>query len=464
MTAAPAGVRPLRGPARTLPEHMAYTLALALPVMLGRAGLQIMITVALVVVGHAGPNDQAYFAAGFALHMLMLIFGMGLVAGITVLSAQANGAGRPQQCGRIWRLGLLLAALCGTAAAAVLFWGRAILRLTGQSEDIALHGGEVIWAFAPGMPAILMFIATSSFLESIGRPHPGMVVSLAANLVNLALCWMFVFGKFGLPAMGAPGAALALTVTRWCMLIAIAAYTLALPDRHHYGIRAPLAGYYHVTGTLLRISTPLALAMGLESVAFTATTMFAGWLGNDSLAAYQDAININAFVFMLALGLQTATSVRVADAVGRNDQVGLRVAGWTGAGLNIGLLAAVGVVIWFSRAAIAAVFTGNPVVQALLAASLGLVAVISIGDGLQSVLIGATRGVADTVVPTILQGVSFWVIMVPLNYHLAVSRGLGISGLFIGIGISVLAASLFLAVRFALVTRHHIHPVYKFHE
>ena len=451
--------RPLHPPARTLFKHGKRTFALALPVMFGRAGLLIAITVALVVVGHAGPNDQAYFAAGFAPQMLVLVFGMGLVAGVTVLSAQANGAGNAQQCGRIWRLGLLLAAVCGTGAAVLLLWGRSILQLAGQSDDIALHGGEVIRAFAPGMPAILMFLATTAFLESIGRPRPGMIVSLAANLVNLALCWIFVFGKFGLPAMGAPGAALALTVTRWCMLAAIIGYTLGLPERDYYGVRARLAGHYHTIGTLLRIGAPLALAMGFESVAFTATTMFAGWLGNDALAAYQDAINVNAFVFMLALGLQTATSVRVADAVGRNDQIGLRLAGWVGAGLNIGLLAVVGVVIWFSRDAIAAVFTSNPVVHALLVSALGLVAVISIADGLQAVLIGATRGVADTVVPTVLQGVSFWVIMVPLNYYLGITAGYGIDGLFFGIGISVLAASSFLAVRFALVTQRHIQPV-----
>jgi MATE family, multidrug efflux pump len=459
MTTAPAHVRSLRRPARTLSEHVTRTLALALPVMLGRAGLLIAITVALVVVGHAGPNDQAYFAAGFALHMLVLVFGMGLVAGVTVLSAQANGAGNAQQCGRIWRLGLLIAAACGIGGAVLLLWGGAILRLAGQSDDIALHGGEVIRAFAPGIPAILMFIATSSFLESIGRPRPGMVVSLAANLVNVALCWIFVFGKFGLPPMGASGAALALTLTRWCMLAAIIGYALALPERDYYGVRAPLAGHYHSVGTLLRIGTPLALAMGIESVAFTATTMFAGWLGNDALAAYQDAINVNAFVFMLALGLQTATSVRVADAVGRNDQAGLRVAGWVGAGLNIGLLAAVGVVIWFSRNAIAAVFTSSPVVHAPLVSALGLVALISIADGLQAVLIGATRGVADTVVPTMLQGLSFWVIMVPLNYYLSITAGFGINGLFFGIGMSVLMASLFLAVRFAMLTQRHIRPV-----
>src|SRR5262245_42989229 len=276
MTAAPAArALPLRPPARTLSEHVTRTFALALPVMFSRAGLLIVITVALVMVGHAGPNDQAYFAAGFAPHMLVLIFGMGLVASVTVLSAQADGAGNAMQCGRIWRLGLVLAAGCGIVAFIAMLWGGGtILRLAGQSEDITLHGGEVIRTFAWGMPAALMFVATSAFLESIGRPRPGMIFSLAANLVNFVLCWIFVFGKFGLPAMGAPGAALAITITRWFMLAAIIAYAHALPEREHYGVRAPLAGHYHHIGRLLRVGTPLAVAMGMESVAFTATTLF----------------------------------------------------------------------------------------------------------------------------------------------------------------------------------------------
>jgi MATE family, multidrug efflux pump len=199
--------------------------------------------------------------------------------------------------------------------------------------------------------------------------------------------------------------------------------------------------------------------MGVESAAFAATTMFAGWLGNDALAAYQDAINVNAFVFMLALGLQTATSVRVAIAVGRNDQAGLRAAGWVGAGLNIAVLAAVGVVIWFSRTAIASIFTDNPAVHLPLVSALSLVAVVCTADGLQAVLIGATRGVADTVVPTVLQGISFWVIMLPLTYHLGITAGLGVNGLYLGIGVSVVVASLLLAARFAMLTQRHIRPV-----
>src|SRR5262249_25280786 len=138
---------------------------------------------------------------------------------------------------------------------------------------------------------------------------------------------------------------------------------------------------------------------------------------------------------------------------------GLRAAGWVGAGLNIVLLAVVGVVIWFSRNAIAGIFTDNPAVQQPLQSALSLVAIVCVADGLQAVLVGATRGAADTVLPTVLQGIYFCVIIVPLTYYLSIASGLGVNCLYVGIGISVLVASLFLAIRFAVLTRHHIRPV-----
>src|SRR5262249_41580197 len=211
------------------------------------------------------------------------------------------------------------------------------------------------------VPAILMVVGTSAFLESIGRVWPGTLVSLTANIVNGGLCWVLVFGHLGSPAMGAVGAALAITATRWFMLACLLVYTLGMKDGARYRIRAPLAGSYQTLVKLLRVGAPLALAQVLESTAFawttnmagwlrraplalaqlpsvTAlawTTNMAGWLGSASLAAFYSALNLNANVFMVGLGIATATSVRVANAVGRRDQTGVRLAGWTGAGLGV---------------------------------------------------------------------------------------------------------------------------------
>jgi MATE family multidrug resistance protein len=340
-----------------------------------------------------------------------------------------------------------------------MLFGQSILLWLGQPEDTALHGGRVLWMFAIGMPAMLCFVATSSFLESIGRPSVGMVISLGANLINLLLCWMFVFGRLGMPAMGAAGSALALSITRWCMAVALVAVARRHGTADHYGIAAPLAGHYNKIGKLLRIGLPLAVATGVESLAFSATTIMSGWLGTTSLAAFQDALNLNALIFMLAIGLATATSVRVANAVGRQDQAGLRTAGWVGSALVILVTIVTGIMIALAPELIASVYTSNPEVRVILVPTLYLVAWVCIFDGLQCVLIGATRGTADAIVPTMIQVISFWVIMVPLVYHLGIVRGYGVQGLFWGIGFSLVVSSVLLAWRFNIVSRRVIVPL-----
>jgi MATE family multidrug resistance protein len=354
---------------------------------------------------------------------------------------------------------MIVGGLLGTAFAILMLWGQSLLTLFGLSADLAAAGGRVLWMHALGIPPIVMFVATSAFLESIGRPSPGMQVALAANLAHLPLCWILVYGAFGVPAMGAEGAVLALSATRWGMLAAIVGLARRLPQGDRYGVRAPLGDSLPIVKKLFRVGGPLAVATGLEATAFATTQTFAGWLGPEPLAVFQDALNLNALVFMLAIGLATATSVRVANAVGRDDQTGIKVAGWVGTGLVVGITAVVGAAIALAPGPIAALYTSNENVRALLIPVLLIVAWVSIVDGLQAVLMGATRGTADTVVPTALQAISFWGIMVPLNYVLGIRLGLGVEGLFYGIGISVVAAGLFLAARFLMLTRRHIRPV-----
>jgi MATE family multidrug resistance protein len=441
---------------QTLSEHIVRTLVLAVPVMLARSGLVLMIAAGLIMTGHAGENEQAYLSAAFPVHMSILVTGIGLMLSVTVLSAQAHGAGRPLDCGRIWRLGLISAATLGAVSMVIMLHGQTLLRFFGLSEDLAREGGRVLWMYAYGIPAMLMYVATTSFLESIGRTLPGFAISVGANIINLLLCWTFVFGKLGFPAMGAEGAAMALTMTRGFMLLGIAVYALRMADHLHFGVNASLRGFLHNIKKMLRIGTPLALANGLESLAFALVTLFAGWLGAKELATFQDALNLNAMMFMLAIGIATATSVRVATAVGRGDQGGLRRAGWVGAGIEVVITGLFAMLIIAGSESIATIYTSEVEVQAILVVVLPLVAWVSIADGLQTVILAATRGVADTVVPTLLQAISFWAVMVPLCYYVA---KLGVEGLFIGIGIAVLVASTMLAIRFYLFTRRVILPV-----
>jgi MATE family multidrug resistance protein len=441
----------------TLAQHVRRTVGFALPVMVARAGLVIMVTVDTVMSGRFGAAELAYYGISFAPQIVMLTVGIGLLVGVIVLTAQADGAGRPElrasapRSRARRRLGLVYAL--------ALSRGDAILSLLGQGPEITAGGGRALALWGPGMPAILMFVATTSFLEGIGRPRPGMVAALGANLLNAGLNWVFIFGHLGAPAMGAAGAVLATTLTRWAMVAALVGYVLTMGDRARYGVRAPLAGRFGDLRRLLALGAPFAAGIGLETSAFAATATFAGWLGAVPLAGYQVALNATALIYMLAIGLSTATAVRVANAIGRQDRAGLAWAGWVGTGVATVLMLAVAAGVALGADGIAALYSGDAAVRAVATAALHVVAWIVVVDGAQGVLIGATRGAADVAVPTAIYALSFWAISVPMGYGLGVVAGYGVPGLMWSLFAGLLAAGLLLGARFHVISRRPLRPL-----
>ena len=442
----------------SLGHHIRRTFALAVPVMLSRAGLVVMVAVDTIMVGHAGGQELAFYGISLAPQVTLMVTGTGLLVGTVVLVAQADGAGRPEHAGRIWRLALLIAAVMGILFGLVLLAGEAILTWLGQTPDIAAGGGRALALFAPGMPAIMMYVATTSFLEGVGRPNAGMTIALGANAINAALNWVFIFGHAGAPAMGSDGAVLATTITRWLMLAVIVGYALLMAERHRFGVRAPLRGHLHFAGKLLKIGAPLAAGTALETTAFSAMTIFAGWLGEATLAAYQVTLNVVTLCFMLTLGLSTATAVRVANAVGRGDRIGIARAGWVGTGLVCVLMVAMALVVTAFRQPIAGFYTTDHAVQAVAVLALGIAAPMLIVDGLQGVLMGAVRGAADVIVPTVMHAVAFWGITGPVGYFLGIVFDLGMVGLMSGLVVGLIAATLLLGGRFHVISRQRIRP------
>ena len=225
-----------------------------------------------------------------------------------------------------------------------------------------------------------------------------------------------------------------------------------------YGVRAPLAGHFRLEGKLLRLGWPMALSFGLEHMAFFAAAVFAGWLGAVPLAAYQIVMNTMALIYMLAIGLATATAIRVGNAVGRGDRPGMAAAGWVGLGLGVALMLVLTPVLYTTSPLIAAGYTTDQAVGALAAAGLVIGAWILVVDASQGILTGALRGAADVWVVLAIQLVSFWLICIPAAYALGHPLGHGIAGLLWGLFIGLLVAALLLLARFQVLSRRDVRP------
>ena len=436
--------------------HLQRTIGLAAPVMLARAGLLIMTTVDAVMIGRVSGEGLAFYGLATAPFLFFMLTGIGALIGTVVLVSQAHGVGDLPRCGIIWRLGLVLAAVYAVPVTALLMTGPALLALLGQSPTLAAGGGEVLRAMSLGLLPMLVFAATSFFLEGLGRPGPGMVVMLAANVVNAWLNALFLFGWFGLPESGAAGAALATSLTRWLMAAALVIWVFRVADRATLGVHGPLRDGRAQFAKLVRLGVPIAVANGLESGAFSAMSMFAGWLGTVPAAAYLVCLNLASLIYMLALGLGTAASVRVGNAVGRGDGPGVAIAGWTAVGLGLAVTFVLAPALWLFRAEIAAAYTTDPAVIAHALPAVALLGVLIVVDAAQGILMGALRGTGDVRLPLAVQGIAYVVVAVPVGHVLAFTAGFGIEGLIGGLTAGLATAALLLGLRFLRVSRERL--------
>ena len=447
-----------------LHSHVRATMRLAAPVMVSRLGILTIVAVDTGMTGWAGTRELAAFAISAAPHTPLLLIGVGLCTGTIVLASQAEGAGRLRESGFILRAAWRQAWIAGVVLLGLFHTGEWSLLALGQSPALAIEGAEVLAMFGWGMPAVLVFAATTMFLEAIGRPLPGMVFMLVSNALNAGFNWMFIYGNLGAPEMGAEGAALATSIVRWIGTVGLVTWVYATlgpsrlgarPGRLRLGAnrrrRARRAGRH-----LLSVGIPIGVAHGCEAGAFASLTVFAGWLGGPEVAAFGIVLNLFALPFMPALGLATAANVRVGQAYGRRDREGAREATWAAVRIILVLQAAIGLGYVLFAGFLAGLYTGEAAVLAIAVPAVRIAGLMLLPDALQVVLVGCLRGLSDVWPATGLFMAAFWGTMVPSAWWLGVHLELGAPGLVASVGIGCIFAVALLVLRFQRVVARSI--------
>ena len=446
----------------TLRWHVKRTVVLAWPVILSRVGVLMMTTLDVVVVGRAGAEELAYYVLGYAIVDSLIAVMAGLQLGVPVLAARSIGEGHPHYAAVIWRRGLIFSVFAGLSAALVVQGAPWFFAATGQEADLARGGGAVTALLAFSLPLVGLFLVSAMLLEALEKPFHATVAVAIANVVNLGLSIVFVFGFGPIPAMGAWGCALATVITSAGLGIGLACYVrFLLPGRQRFGFGNPPATIPVTGGEQRKIGYAGGASYGLEAAAFTGITVLAGLLGVIGLASMGVLFQLFAITFMISFGIAGATQVRVGNAWGRADARGMTQAGWAGFGLSMvfSTLASL-LFILFPAFFVGLLTTDQQVIVATLPVMIWMVMAL-IADGGQSVFNHACRGRGDTWVPTMLHLVSYWFVMLPLAWLLALRLDGGASGLYQAILISSLVSLVAMGSRFTLLSRRGLPPVAK---
>lgn len=155
-----------------LKRDVAELIRLAVPIILARSGIVLMITVDIIMVGHYSSQELANQSIALALIMPMIVIGLGLLMGTLVITANLFGAGQLHGCGKAWRNSLPYALCLGLMGMVSALFGEPILLFLGQSPDLAASGGEIMKISGYGLPAFMVFLTTAFFLRaSSGQCH-----------------------------------------------------------------------------------------------------------------------------------------------------------------------------------------------------------------------------------------------------------------------------------------------------
>ncbi|HWE46852.1 MAG TPA: MATE family efflux transporter [Caulobacteraceae bacterium] len=420
-------------PARaTVRYDLVELLKLAWPVVLARVGIMTMGFTDAAVVGHHSARQLGFHSIGWAPTSVVLTTAVGLLLGVQVMTARHVGEGRPHAAGGVLRRGLVYGLGLGILSViVVVIAGPPFLHLSmmGLSPDLADGASSAMLVFAWSLPGYFVATVAMYFLEALKKPIPGMVVMWLANGLNLALDLWLVPGHSGLPVMGAVAAAWATLFSRLFMAVVLLSYILLMPQARALGVFGkPIDGPV-AAAEQRRVGYGSGASMFLEIGAFAAMTLIAGQLGGLQAAAWATILNVAAMVFMVPLGLSSATAVLVGRAFGARDHDGVSRAGFLGFGVTTALLALICAAIGLFAGAVARIYTLDATLLAMIAPALVLSCLFYVPDGLQVVGAQALRARGDVWLPTVFHLASYAVIMVPLAWVLAHRTPLGLDGI-----------------------------------
>ena len=398
-----------------------------------------------IMVGRVGVVPLAASAFVNAITHLPLVFGVGLLSAIAVLTSQAFGARQAAEAGEVLRHGLVVATGAGVLTAASLACLRPFLHWFGQPPEVVAASGTYLVLFGASMCPALVAHGCKQFSEALNRPWAPTFILLGGVLLNVLLNWILIYGNWGAPALGLEGAGWATLIARSVMALCMIGYVVRAPAlRAFQPARWRAALSRERFRRLLNIGWPVATQHLLEVSAFVFAALMMGWISADAIAAHQIAITCAATSFMFPLGIGMATCIRVGHACGAGQHERMRRIGFVGIGLAAGIMGVFAVMFVVAGGPIARLFVAAPVVVQLTMQLLIVAAVFQIADGVQIGAISALRGLTDVRMPAMIAGFAYWIIAVPLGAALAFPATQGAVGIWIGLatGLGVAAFSL----------------------
>ena len=447
----------------TYTREFKYNIKLAYPVMIGMLGHTFVQFVDNVMVGQLGTAELAAISLGNSFVFIGMSIGIGFSQAITPLIAEADGAKKDKDISGIFEHSFLICIILGIVLFLLVFLNRNLLYSMNQPVEVVELASPYLFWVSFSLISIVTFQSFRQFADGLSFTRAAMYSTLVGNTINVILNFVLIFGFWIFPKLGVEGAAIGTLISRLCMLTFIIFY-LKLHKKLSYYIKRffPTKVEIHRVKKILYLGLPSALHSFFEVAFFISAVWMSGFIGKNSQAANQIALNLSSMTYMVALGVGVAAMIRVGNQRGMMNFRKLRE-------VAISTLLLI-IIIDFFFCLIFLIFNDllpllyldpsdpsnlNDVNEVLTIASKLLIVagVFQLFDGIQAVVLGALRGMQDVNKPAIIIFFSYGILGFPISYFLGFHTSLAIVGIWIGLLSGLFFSSLFLFLRFNYLSK-----------
>ncbi|WP_282168071.1 MATE family efflux transporter [Shewanella japonica] len=431
---------------------------LALPVLIAQVTQTMMGFIDTVMAGRVSAVDMAAVAIGTSLWLPALLFVQGLILAFTPVFAHHHGANNPKAIQPLMSQAFYIAIIGSLGVLLFLSFAQTIFDMMELEPELAELSAGYLHGFMWGVPAFILYQILRGCSEGISYTLPTMIIGFVGLAVNIPANYIFIYGHFGVPAMGGAGCGIATALVFWAMMIAMMIY---MQFHQKFAEIEPFKRLnkpnWKTIWEMLKHGMPIAMALFFEVSLFAVIALLLAPLGATVVAGHQIALNFSSIVFMLPLSIGIAVSIRVGYYLGQDKldisnlvtKIGLFIA------FSLAVITAVITVLFKTQ--IALLYNNNPEVVALAGSLMFLAALYQLSDSIQVVAAGALRGYKDTQSAFYITLVSYWAIGMTLGYLLArtdtIVPAMGAHGFWIGLIAGLTSAAILFALRLRYIQK-----------
>ncbi|PWK18664.1 MATE family efflux transporter [Xanthomarina spongicola] len=444
-------------------KEFKYNWKLSAPVMLGMLGHTFVQFIDNIMVGQLGTAELAAVSLGNSFMFIAMSLGIGFSTAITPLVAEADAAKNFSRGKSAFKHGLFLCTVLGVSLFLLVFFAKPLMYLMKQPIEVVELAIPYLDLVAVSLIPLIVFQAFKQFSDGLSMTRYPMYATILANVINVILNYLLIFGKFGFPELGIVGAAYGTLASR---IVMVAYLWWLLKGKEKSKAYLTNIKFFSLNKLMLQklmnLGSPSAMQMFFEVAIFTAAIWLSGLLGKNPQAANQIALNLSSMTFMVAMGLSVTSMIRVGNQKGLKNYLELRRIAFSIFLLGFIFAVIFGLLFFIFHQHLPKIYVDfndlenladNTEVVSIASKLLIAAAFFQISDSIQVVMLGALRGLQDVKIPTIITFISYWIIGFPISFYLGKEEAYGSFGIWLGLLAGLTTAAILLYIRFNYLTK-----------